>query len=163
MILAALLATATAMSPGPIPASDAVVPPAAHGAPVAAGVPQAQPQAQAQAQAPPKPGPGPVGGVGFLSAGSLRQKCEDTSAVMVSYCYAYITGVHDSVRAYETWLNMREFCRPVRTSQADLRRAVIEYLTENPQAASGEAASVVVVALKQKYACASAAKAPSEN
>lgn len=71
----------------------------------------------------------------------------------VSYCFAYVTGVHDAVKAYETWLNMREFCRPLRMSQAELRQAFLEYMLQNPMAASGEAASVVVVALRQKYAC----------
>lgn len=91
--------------------------------------------------------------IGFLSADSLRERCESTSAGLVSYCFAYITGVHDSVRAYETWLRFREFCPPFSSSQADMRRAFLAYLKNNPQAAAGEAASVVVLALKDQFSC----------
>lgn len=72
---------------------------------------------------------------------------------MVSYCYAYVTGVSDTVKAYETWLNMREVCRPLRMSQSELRQAFVAYMERNPQTGGGEAASVVVVALREKYAC----------
>lgn len=106
------------------------------------------------------PAPSRVGSTGFLTAASLQSKCQDNSAAMVSACYAYIAGVHDTIRAYETWLNMREFCRPARVSQGELRRAFLEYLTANPRAASGEAASVVVIALRAKFACDAAGPAP---
>lgn len=101
--------------------------------------------------------PAPVGRIAatpaFLTAGELQRKCQDKALAAVSYCYAYVTGVHDAVKAYETWLNMREFCRPLRMSQSELRQAFLEYMQQNPLAATGEAASVVVVALRQKYAC----------
>lgn len=101
--------------------------------------------------------PAPAGRIAatpaFLTAGELQRRCQDKALAAVSYCYAYVTGVHDAVKAYETWLNMREFCRPLHMSQSELRQAFLEYMQQNPLAASGEAASVVVVALRQKYAC----------
>ena len=100
--------------------------------------------------------------IGFVSAGTLRDRCQATSPGQVSYCFAYITGVHDSVRAYETWLRFREFCPPYTGSQADLRRAFLSYLKDHPASESGEAASVVVLALKDGFPCVdpNAASAP---
>jgi hypothetical protein len=93
--------------------------------------------------------------IGFLSASALRERCESNSAGLVSYCYAYVIGVHDTVQAYETWLRVREFCAPQVSSQSDMRRAFLSYLDKNPGAASGEAASVIVLALKDQFGCAS--------
>lgn len=94
--------------------------------------------------------------IGFVSAGTLRDRCQDTAPAPVSYCFAYITGVHDTVQAYETWLRIREFCPPIISAQADMRRAFLTYLKEHPDSASGEAASVIVLALKDQFACTSA-------
>lgn len=91
--------------------------------------------------------------IGFLSAAALRDRCESNSAGLVSYCFAYVVGVHDTVQAYETWLRVREFCAPAVSSQSDMRRAFLSYLDKNPGAASGEAASVIVLALKDQFAC----------
>lgn len=113
-------------------------------------VPQASvPQAPASA--------GPIAG-GLFSAGQLRQRCLSNVPADASYCFAYITGVHDTVRAYEAWLNQREFCVPRHVPQGDLRQAFIDYLRDKPSDAYGEAASVVVVALKIRYACGTAAR-----
>jgi hypothetical protein len=90
---------------------------------------------------------------GLFSAGQLRQRCLSNVPADASYCFAYITGVHDTVRAYEAWLNQREFCVPRHVPQGDLRQAFIDYLRDKPSDVSGEAASVVVVALKIRYAC----------
>jgi hypothetical protein len=98
--------------------------------------------------------------IGFISAGSLRDRCQASSPGLVSYCFAYITGVHDSVRAYETWLKFREFCPPFDSSQGDLRRAFLSYLADNPRAASGEAASVVVLAFKDRFSCSDPTQEP---
>lgn len=144
MLYLALLAAA-AIPASPAPGTNAPVMPAAS-APVAT-----QPAGEG-----PEPLPSPPRGISvpsFVTAGELQAKCQDRALAMVSYCYAYVTGVHDSVKAYETWLNMREFCRPLRMSQSELRQAFVEYMNRNPAAATGEAASVVVVALRQKYAC----------
>lgn len=91
--------------------------------------------------------------IGFISAGSLRDRCEATAPALVSYCFAYVTGVHDSVRAYETWLKIREFCPPYTSSQSDMRRAFLTFLSANPSSASGEAASVIVLAFKDQFPC----------
>ena len=88
-----------------------------------------------------------------MSAGGLRDRCESSAAGLVSYCFAYITGVHDSVRAYETWLRFREFCPRVFSSQSDLRRAFLTYVKNTPGSEAGEAASVVVLALKELFPC----------
>jgi hypothetical protein len=90
---------------------------------------------------------------GFLNAGELQDKCSSNAPGPASYCYAYITGVFDTMRAYEAWLNLREFCVPDKTAQGDLRRAFLAYLAVNPGVTKGEAASVVAVALKQRYPC----------
>lgn len=100
---------------------------------------------------------GPLAG-GLFSAGQLRQRCLSNVPADASYCFAYITGVHDTVRAYEAWLNQREFCVPRHVPQGDLRQAFIDYLRDKPSDLSGEAASVVVVALKIRYACGTTAR-----
>lgn len=102
------------------------------------------------ATAPLKVNPAPIG---YLSAGELAIRCADSSPSSSSYCFAFITGVHDTAQAYELWLNQREFCPPVGTVQADLRRAFLTYLSAYPQSRTGVAASVVVVALKETYPC----------
>ncbi len=113
----------------------------------AADTPQAAPQT---APAAPRIQPAPVG---YLNAGDLAARCQDSSPAATSYCFAFITGVHDTAQAYELWLNQREFCPPAGTAQADLRRAFLTYMTAYPQNRGGEAASVVVVALKETYPC----------
>lgn len=90
---------------------------------------------------------------GLFSAGQLRQKCESMGVAEASYCFAYVVGVHDATRAYENWLNLREFCTPPGIVQGELRRAFVDYLAANPGYRSGEAASVVIVALKHRYPC----------
>ena len=91
--------------------------------------------------------------IGYLTASELAARCGDSSPAATSYCFAYIAAVHDTTQAYEQWLNQREFCPPAGTPQADLRRAFLTYVVAYPQYRSGEAASVVVVALKEFYPC----------
>jgi hypothetical protein len=90
---------------------------------------------------------------GFLNAGELRDRCLSNVPSVVSYCYAYITGVNDSVKAYEVWLNLKEYCLAADSSQSDLRRVFLKFMMERPEYSSGEAASVVVSALKRTFAC----------
>jgi hypothetical protein len=149
LYLALLAATATASPAGPVQPQqplEATAPATPAAGPVDAPMPALRPSERPRA-------PATIGRAGFITAGELDGKCQDRSLAMVSYCYAYVTGVHDSVRAYETWLNIREFCRPLRVAQSELRQAFVDYMQRNPAAASGEAASVVVVALRQKYTC----------
>jgi hypothetical protein len=131
-------------------------------APPSSGTANAADRETAVTSATPSPAPADsVGGrgIGFLSAAALRERCESTSAGLVSYCFAYVAGVHDTVQAYETWLRVREFCAPANSSQSDMRRAFISYLDRNPSAGAGEAASVIVLALKDQFACAAPASA----
>jgi hypothetical protein len=158
MLASLLLAAATALlAPVPAPAPTAVppeqtVPIERKHAPLPSG--STQPLTTT-----PRPS------IGFLSADALRDRCQSNAAGLVSYCFAYITGVHDTVQAYETWLRVREFCPPYTSSQSDMRRAFLSYLANNPGAASGEAASVIVLAFKDQFACSKPeeAKAPAST
>lgn len=107
--------------------------------------------------------PVPVAGnpIGYLTAGDLAERCGSGSPAGMSYCYAFITGVHDTMRAYEAWLNQREFCVPANTPQSDLRRAFLTYLSAYPTNRGGQASSVVVVALKETYPCTATSIAPA--
>ena len=159
MLLPFLLAVATPAVALPAPSVERVAVPAvvAEPAPPAPPVPAARPAGRSAPALSSRPE------LGFLSAGNLRERCESSVPAMVSYCFAYITGVHDAVRAYETWLRFREFCPRVLSSQADLRRAFLAYVKNNPQAAGGEAASVVVLSLKDQFPCTAAEGADGEN
>lgn len=97
---------------------------------------------------------------GYLTAGDLDQRCRSSVTTDVSYCFAYVAAVHDTVRSYEKWLNVTEFCAPGITPQAEIRAAFTSYMQAHPAARDAEAASVVVVALKQHFPCAPA-PAPS--
>lgn len=89
----------------------------------------------------------------YFTASELAEQCGDPSPAKAAYCFAYIASVHDTVRAYEQWLNLREFCAPADTSQSDLRRAFVAHVAARPADGAGQAASVVVVAFKQRYPC----------
>ena len=97
----------------------------------------------------------------IFRAGALRDRCKSAQSADITYCFAYVAGAYDTVRAYESWLNLREFCVPAGTSQSELRDAFVSYVDQNPGYIAGEAASVVVVALKSKYPCS--AKAPDKS
>ena len=97
--------------------------------------------------------------IGYLTAGTLADRCQDSSPAGVSYCFAYLAGVYDAARAYEIWLNQREFCVPEGTPQSDLRRAFLTYVSVYPSNRGGLASSVVIVSLKETYPCL--ATAPS--
>ena len=98
--------------------------------------------------------PPPPAKFGYLSAGDLDLRCRSSNPTDVSYCYAYVVAVHDTVRSYEKWLNVTEFCVPGVTPQAEIRAAFTGYMQAHPNSRDAEAASVVVVALKQHFACA---------
>lgn len=105
----------------------------------------------------------PAAAPGLFNGGQLKDRCESSTTADISFCFAYIAGVFDTVRAYETWLNLREFCTPPEISQGELRRSFIDYLNDKPGFRSGEAASVVVVALKQSYPCGTPDKATTDK
>lgn len=133
-------ATAAAV---PIPATTAPIP--AISVPAIAAAPAAT-RGVSQTQAP----------FGFLTAGELAERCRDASPFSVSYCYAYLAGIHDSMRAYEVWLGQREFCPPARVTQRALRDAFVTFIAANPGFAKAQSASASVVALKEAYPCPSA-------
>lgn len=129
--------------------------------PVAAAQPPVVPSAPPKSApeiAPPAP---PAADIGYLSAGTLVDRCSETSSASTSYCFAYIAGVSDAMRAYEIWLNTREFCPPAGQSQSDLRRAFVGFVSAYPSNRTGQAASVVVVSLKQTFPCGPDPVAPA--
>lgn len=91
--------------------------------------------------------------LGYLTAAELERRCNDSAPSSVSYCYAYIAAVHDTMRAYEIWLNQREFCLPGAISQGELKRRFLTYVSAYPSNRSGLASSVVAVALKTSAPC----------
>lgn len=91
--------------------------------------------------------------LGVAKGADIINRCQESSPESGSFCFAYIAGVFDSVRAYEAWLNMREFCVPPDVAQSDIRDAVVAYIEKNPNDRLGQGASVVVRALKQRYPC----------
>jgi len=150
-----LMALALAAAPESMPQDgQAVASPVPSATPPAASPPAVPPSAAQPL--PPAPGGGEASGnIGFFTADALARRCQDSSPTAISYCYAYITAVHDTMKAYEIWLNQREFCMKGGNAQADLRRAFLTYLSAYPQNGGGQAASVVAVALKQSYVCSS--------
>ena len=99
------------------------------------------------------PAAGAMSDIGYLSASQLVSRCSASDAAGSSYCFAYIAAVTDTARAYEIWLGTREFCLPRGASQSEIRRAFMTYVSAYPAQASGQAASVVINALKQTYPC----------
>lgn len=91
--------------------------------------------------------------LGYLTADQLSRRCGQSDPSSSSYCFAYIAAVTDTARAYEIWLNAKEFCLPSRISQAETRRAFLTYIKVYPSQSTGQAASVVINALKQTYPC----------
>lgn len=144
-----VLALASAAAPMPQAAAGSAPPPAQPSAPIPAPTPAPAPPPPA----PPSAGTGEAGNIGFFTAATLARRCQDSSPAAISYCYAYITAVHDTMKAYEIWLSQREFCIGGGNAQADLRRAFLTYLSAYPENGSGQAASVVAVALKQTFTC----------
>ncbi len=118
------------------------------------------PDARPPSEIGPPPQPSPRAEIGYLTAAALAQRCQDSAPANITYCFAYIASVHDTMRAYEIWLGQREFCIPQANAQGDLRRAFLTYVSAYPQNSSGQAASVVVVALKQTYPCLDAPTIP---
>lgn len=112
--------------------------------------------ASAQVSAPASPVPATTGGIadiGYMTAKQLAERCSQNDSAGSSYCFAYIAAVTDTARAYEIWLGAREFCLPAKIAQSEIRRAFMTYVSAYPVQSSGQAASVVVNALKLTYPC----------
>ncbi len=90
---------------------------------------------------------------GFIYGSELLRDCTAGFAESMARCEGYLVGVHDTVRAYEEWGGVREVCSPKRTTPAALRSTVVDYLQLRPDYLSGQAASVAVLALREKYPC----------
>ena len=101
--------------------------------------------------------------LGFMTAQTLADRCNSNAPADISYCYAFVTGVHDTMRAYEVWLNLKEFCAPADVMQADLRRIFLTYLSAYPELKTGQAASTVVVSFKTTFPCLVTPPLPSEE
>lgn len=151
------------MTPALLMASLPVLLQLAASQPPAAAAPE-EPARQASSGLPPpaaSPAPAPVpapasplargSDIGYFTAGNLADRCASSDGI--SYCFAYIAAVHDTMRAYEVWLDQKEFCPPAALAQGDLRRSFLTYMSAYPGNRSGQAASVIVVALKQTYPC----------
>lgn len=95
--------------------------------------------------------------LGVVRGGDVINRCSETSSESASFCFGYIAGVFDSVRAYETWLNIREFCIPASTPQNELRDVIVTHIQSNPNDRIAQGASVVVRALKMRFPCDAAA------
>ncbi|MBW4329905.1 hypothetical protein KY084_03325 [Stakelama sp. CBK3Z-3] len=108
--------------------------------------------ARPQADTPPPQ----VANAGFLTGTQLYRRCTEDAPTSGAFCFAFVAGVHDTVRAYETWLDMREFCPPEKISQGQLRDTFIDYAKAHPVTLNGQAASVLVAAFKEKYPCTAA-------
>jgi len=111
--------------------------------------------AAAQIAPVPQVTPPPVAGqgLGFVTGRTLFDRCTEDSPVSVSYCFAYIAAVYDSVRAYEIWLNIREFCPVTVLAQSDLRDVFIDYARKRPADLRGQGATIVLAAFKLRYPC----------
>ena len=92
--------------------------------------------------------------VGYLSANNLVARCTEDSVASASYCLAFIAGVRDAAIAYEIWNKRREFCMPPAASQIELRDVFLREARNDPVASAGQAASVVILALKKAFPCA---------
>lgn len=95
----------------------------------------------------------PASNIGYMSARQLADRCSGNDAASSSTCFAYLAAVTDTVRAYEIWLGSREFCLSAGISQSEIRRAFMTYVSTYPAQSGGQAASVVVNALKTTYPC----------
>lgn len=91
--------------------------------------------------------------LGYQTGIDLYKRCTDQSAAGLSYCFAYLAAVHDTVRAYENWMGFKEFCLPREVTQSDLRQVFLADARRFTFEARGQAASVVVNAFKRAYKC----------
>lgn len=117
---------------------------------VSAGVQAAQPQPPA----PPAPVAKETQDIGYLTADRLAGQCTNAGSPDISYCFAYLAAVHDTMRAYEIWLGEKEFCMPANAPQSELKQTFLTYITAYPENRQGQAASVIAMALRQTYPCA---------
>ena len=90
---------------------------------------------------------------GFMTGEELFRRCTDPSPNGGVYCFGYIAAVNDSVKAYERWLNVREYCVQSTVTLAQLRDVFVDEGRNRPTALRGQAASFVVNAFKRHFPC----------
>jgi hypothetical protein len=88
----------------------------------------------------------------YYSADQFKQDCSDIGRI--DGCFAFVSAVSDTSRAYQQWMNFREYCLPAGVMRGDLRDATLRYLDLHPREGDALAASVVILALKDRYPCA---------
>ena len=88
----------------------------------------------------------------FRTGNELLTLCTGGTAT-IGYCFGFVMGVLDTIRAYETWNKWREVCAPAGTTQGEYRNAVVTYLRDNPNDLDSQAASLVVLALRKRFPC----------
>jgi hypothetical protein len=93
------------------------------------------------------------GAAGFSSANEVLKACNSELSQEVIRCREYITGVVDTVRAYEAWTGGSEFCAPANLRVPQIRNAFVDFVRSRPDMERGQAASVLVLALRQRFPC----------
>ena len=88
----------------------------------------------------------------FRTGSELLALCTGGTAT-IGYCFGFVMGVLDTVKAYESWNKWREVCAPSGTTQGEYRDAVVTFLRANPNDLDGQAASLVVLALRDRFPC----------
>src|SRR6476659_2530836 len=86
-------------------------------------------------------------------ASDLLARCTSGFAADEGRCRGYISGVYDTVRAYEEWQEPREICAPPKLTHFELRNTFVDYLLSHRDDLQAQAASVVVLALRNKFTC----------
>lgn len=88
----------------------------------------------------------------FYSAGDLKRDCTAPSGIET--CFAYLGAVRDTSDAYQQWMSFHEYCPPqAGLSKADLRDAIMRYLDLHTGNGDAQAASIIILALKERYPC----------
>jgi hypothetical protein len=90
---------------------------------------------------------------GFLVGDDVWKSCLSSFSIDVGRCEGYISGVHDTVRAYEAWNRIAEICSPATATHRELRNIVVDYINMHPDYRRAQAASVVVLALRERFPC----------
>ena len=116
--------------------------------------------AQGSVAAPPPAPTRSTAKMNFTHGSDIIARCTSDTPQDGSFCFGFVAAVYESVRAYETWLNIREFCVPAGVTLSDMRDAVVARIRKNPNDRLGQGASVVILALKEKWPCAAAATTP---
>jgi hypothetical protein len=96
----------------------------------------------------------------FFTAGHLLETCQsyteggDYNNADERLCNAYIMGVHDTAKSYESlYAGAPLYCEPPRVNSDQMVLAVKRYLLANPEFAHSPAAPKVVDAFTAAFPC----------